>query len=126
MVTARYTLNKGWSTRFYVIGSVDDGWAAWLRVRRGGLVHFIATDLLPLDAPCWPVSDSKCRCGKHAEPTRWRALHVLAGIQLDRLRDEGAEQEKRAYRCRYDARRWHFTSQAEQNPGPWKGAAAAL
>ncbi|WP_406414648.1 hypothetical protein OG923_32900 (plasmid) [Streptomyces halstedii] len=126
MATARYTLNKGWSTRFYVIGSVDDGWAAWLRVCRGGLIHFIATDLLPPDAPCWPVSDSKCRCGKHAEPTRWRALHLLAGIQLDRLRGEGAEQEKRAYRCRYDARRWHFTSQAEQTPGPWKGTAEDL
>ncbi|MET9779198.1 hypothetical protein ABZ023_33980 [Streptomyces sp. NPDC006367] len=126
MAAARYTLEKGWLARFYVIGSVDDGWTAWLRVRRAGLIHFIATNTLPLEVPGWPVRDSKCRCGKRAEPTQWRALHLLAGIQLDRLRDEGAEQEKRAYPCRHDTRRWHLTSQAERTSGPWRGAAAAL
>jgi hypothetical protein len=126
MATARYTLKKGWVTRFYVIGSVDDGWTEWLRVRRAGLVHFIATNLLPLDAPRWPVSDSKCQCRKGKQPTQWRAQHLLAGIQLDRLSNHGAEQETRAYRCRRDARTWHLTSQAERTPGPWHGAAAAL
>lgn len=126
MATARYTLKKGWATRFYVIGSVDDGWTEWLRVRRAGLVHFIATSRLPLDAPRWAVSSSKCRCRKGAQPTLWRALHLLVGIQLDRLSNHGAEQEKRAYRCHLDARRWHLTSQAERTPGPWRGTAAAL
>lgn len=126
MATARYTLEKGWVTRFYVIESVVDGGTDWLRVRRSGLVQFIATDRLPADARRWIVRDSKCRCRKHSQATQWRALHLLAGIQLDRLNSMGTEQERRVYRCRHDARRWHLTSQDERTPSPWQGAAAAL
>ncbi|WP_372412516.1 hypothetical protein [Streptomyces luteireticuli] len=126
MATARYTLKKGWVTRFYVIGSLDDGWTEWARVRRSDLLHFVATNLLPLDAPRRTVSESKCRCRKTAQPTQWRALYLLAGIRLERLSTRGAEEEKRVYRCHHDARRWHHTSQDERTPGPWHGAAAAL
>jgi hypothetical protein len=126
MATARYTLEKGWVIRFYVIGSIDDGWTEWLRVRRTGLLHFIATNLLPEDARRWPVSNTRCRCRKTAVATQWRALHLLAGTQLDRLAERGAVEEKRVYRCRRDARRWHLTSQDERTPGPWHGTAAAL
>ncbi|MFD7616124.1 hypothetical protein [Streptomyces sp. NPDC059802] len=126
MATARYTLEKGWVTRFYAIESVDNGGTHWLRIRRNALLTFISTDRLPADARRWTVRDTKCRCRKRSQPTQWRALHLLAGIQLERLSTRGAEEEKRVYRCRYDARRWHLTSQDERTPSSWHGTAAAL
>ncbi|WP_159047812.1 hypothetical protein [Streptomyces sp. WM6378] len=126
MATARYTLEKGWVTRFYAIESVEDEGTHWLRIRRNALLTFISTDRLPADARRWIVRHTKCRCRKHSQPTQWRALHLLAGIQLERLSTRGVEEEKRVYRCRYDARRWHLTSQDERTPSSWHGTAAAL
>ncbi|TLQ39197.1 hypothetical protein [Streptomyces marianii] len=126
MVTARYTLEKGWATRFYVIGSVDDGWTDWARVRRSDLLHFIATNRLPVEAKPRKVPHSKCRCRKKAMPTQWHALRHLARIQLQRLATRGAVEEQRVYRCRHDARRWHVTSMEDRSSGPWRGAAADL
>ena len=126
MVTARHSAEKGWKIRHYVIGSVSDGWIEWARVRREALESFIATERLNGGPVHWLGTETKCRCRKVAEPTEWRALQRLAGVQLQRLATRGVEAERRVYRCPDDARRWHMTSQDRRGPDTWRGAQMSL
>ncbi|MFJ3182591.1 hypothetical protein ACIPJN_29950 [Streptomyces sp. NPDC086796] len=121
MVTGKRDLEGGpWNLSFYVIGTVEDGWTGWARVRRVGLTAFIETGELPQDARRWPVHGSKCRCAKVNEATQWRARRLLAGVQLKRISNHGAASEKRVYRCPNDARRWHMTSQEKRGAEVWR------
>lgn len=120
MVTGKPRSEGPWDLSFYVIGTPEDGWTGWAKVRRAGLIAFIETGELPQDARRWPVRSSKCRCRKVHEGTQWRALRLLVGVQLARLSSEGVESEKRVYRCPADARRWHMTSQDKRGAEVWR------